>query len=588
MDLAMSTINIVQQLGRLLRSALVPVALMGVSSAWGQVTVTTTTELVNAVNSGVPGTAISVAAGVYELPSTLRLKNGMSIIGAGAGQTIIRNAPTFHFPAAAWYDADVNFEFSNPNAYLIDLGRDQANLTVRDMTLSGPQVYGGIHYIACNNVTISGVEFINFRWSGIRGFIGDNISITNNRFLDAGGQTVNPDGSFGSTGGSLFISYMGLSLINNNRFERSGTRAGNVFGVKGREFRNTRISNNTIRCDFAIELPFENDYYVDIENNFLDGVISVPRYAGGLLPPTGANPYTFRIRNNYFTKSYSIEGPHNGMIVERNVFDFPVDSDYGNLFSTFDPGSETPAAPGPLNFNNNIVINPGRGVFWSDAVWNNLSFTNNHIQANEIVPSQYPEGLFSFRDSSPAMGGQLTNYNAITIASNKVEIFGQPRNLIRYSSAYAANISNNELINVADAGTMTNPQTGATRGLVAPLIFNVGVNGEFPVNGAAFLARASPGFCPGATRCSPADIARDDGAPLPPLGPCDGGITNNGVTEGDYNLFFARFFDSDLAVDIANDDGTPLPPFGPLTTNNGVTEGDYNLFFSIFFDGCAF
>jgi len=60
------------------------------------------------------------------------------------------------------------------------------------------------------------------------------------------------------------------------------------------------------------------------------------------------------------------------------------------------------------------------------------------------------------------------------------------------------------------------------------------------------------------------------------------------VTEGDYNLFFTRFFDSDLAVDIANDDGSPLPPFGTLTTNNGVTEGDYNLFFSIFFDGCAF
>ncbi len=89
-----------------------------------------------------------------------------------------------------------------------------------------------------------------------------------------------------------------------------------------------------------------------------------------------------------------------------------------------------------------------------------------------------------------------------------------------------------------------------------------------------------------APRCNPADIANDDGSPLPPNGPAGG--VNNGVTEGDYNLFFARFFDSDLAVDIANDDGSPLPPFGPLATNNGVTEGDYNLFFSIFFDGCAF
>ena len=89
-----------------------------------------------------------------------------------------------------------------------------------------------------------------------------------------------------------------------------------------------------------------------------------------------------------------------------------------------------------------------------------------------------------------------------------------------------------------------------------------------------------------APRCNPADIAYDDGTPLPPIGAPTG--TNNGVTEGDYNLFFAQFFDANAAVDIANDDGSPLPPFGPLTTNNGVTEGDYNLFFSIFFDGCAF
>ncbi|MBX9736402.1 MAG: immunoglobulin domain-containing protein, partial [Phycisphaerales bacterium] len=89
-------------------------------------------------------------------------------------------------------------------------------------------------------------------------------------------------------------------------------------------------------------------------------------------------------------------------------------------------------------------------------------------------------------------------------------------------------------------------------------------------------------------KCNPADIAVDNGAPLPPLGPCDPNLVNNGVTEGDYNLFFATFFDAGAACDIANDDGSPLPPFGALATNNGVTEGDYNLFFSIYFDGCAF
>ncbi len=91
-------------------------------------------------------------------------------------------------------------------------------------------------------------------------------------------------------------------------------------------------------------------------------------------------------------------------------------------------------------------------------------------------------------------------------------------------------------------------------------------------------------------RCSPADIAFDDGLALPPFGPPCG--INNGVTEGDYNLFFASFFAAGAACDIADDTGQALPPFGgggiPPFVNNGITEGDYNLFFGLFFDGCGF
>ncbi|MBX9736372.1 MAG: immunoglobulin domain-containing protein [Phycisphaerales bacterium] len=96
----------------------------------------------------------------------------------------------------------------------------------------------------------------------------------------------------------------------------------------------------------------------------------------------------------------------------------------------------------------------------------------------------------------------------------------------------------------------------------------------------------------GNPRCNPADIAYDTGEPLPPIGPTGPSLVNNGVTEGDYNLFFANFFDANPVCDIAADAGEPLPPFGnggidPFV-NNGVTEGDYNVFFSIFFSGCAF
>jgi len=101
------------------------------------------------------------------------------------------------------------------------------------------------------------------------------------------------------------------------------------------------------------------------------------------------------------------------------------------------------------------------------------------------------------------------------------------------------------------------------------------------VGGVDALVRVSPPRPPEGARCSPADIADDEGTALPSPG------VNNGVTEGDYNAFFSWFFDALPACDIAADDATPLPPFGePTAPNNGVTEADYNLFFGRFFDGC--
>jgi|GEM_PF-2142441 len=103
-----------------------------------------------------------------------------------------------------------------------------------------------------------------------------------------------------------------------------------------------------------------------------------------------------------------------------------------------------------------------------------------------------------------------------------------------------------------------------------------------------------------APRCNGADIAYDDGLFLPRAEIVDGTngtpaipgpftSTNNGVTEADYNVFFANFFDANPVTDIANDDGSSrIPTPAPNTvTNNGVTEGDYNFFFAIFFDGCS-
>ncbi len=119
-------------------------------------------------------------------------------------------------------------------------------------------------------------------------------------------------------------------------------------------------------------------------------------------------------------------------------------------------------------------------------------------------------------------------------------------------------------------------------------------------SGAALIRIPLPSTVVFPARCNGADIAYDNGDFLPRAEIVDGtngtpaipgpfGGVNNGVTEADYNVFFANFFDANAVADIANDDGTSRVPTPAPTTvvNNGVTEGDYNYFFSVFFDGCS-
>ncbi len=75
------------------------------------------------------------------------------------------------------------------------------------------------------------------------------------------------------------------------------------------------------------------------------------------------------------------------------------------------------------------------------------------------------------------------------------------------------------------------------------------------------------------------DIADDSGSPLPRNAAPT--AVNNGVTEGDYNLFFRAVFSDDLDfalyADVADDAGLAGP-------NGRITEGDYNFFIRRYFE----
>jgi nitrous oxidase accessory protein len=431
--------------------------------------VTNVTDLVNAVNYGQPDTTVHVGAGTFQLTAPLRPKSGMVIKGAGVGSTIITHAPSWAPSTATLPDPEVSTSGLDSNAYLFSLPAGNQRIEISHMTLRGPQLHGAIFSNNNDDCRYHHLLIDDFLWCGIRTFSMDRGKIHDCEFINAGGtwSNGNPGTNGGISGGAMFVTWMAATEIWNNRITRTKTgRQYEFYGVKGRQGRGSRIHHNTIHVNFSIEFAHENDHNMEIDHNVLRGVISVPKYAGGSLPSSGV---TFHIHHNYFTTSYAIEFVRNGIFIHDNLFNFSTTSDGGNLISGF--GSAATAGPG--SFYNNLVKNPGRGVYWVNEVYNNMMFRNNHVIANTTATPR-TEGLFGFNSAC--------NFSTITIKDNIIECIGQTRPLVRNSASNTARIENNTLINVSGTGNYANPNTGARRGPVARLYFGCGVNSESTVD----------------------------------------------------------------------------------------------------------
>lgn len=428
--------------------------------------------------------------GTFDIAKTVKVNTAnVTFKGAGQGGTILKNASSFKVGRKGLPDEETVFDSINQNAYLFSLNDAANNVSFMAMSLRGPHIHGAIVSGYNQGLAVKGVELKNFLWSAIRLFSVEDATLHNNVFIDAGGQSK---GNSGITGGSIFATYLKNSEIYNNKISKSRQRESNVYGIKGREFRNTRIYNNTINTNFAIELPFENDRFVEINHNYLNGAVSVPKFSGGNVPEDGVS---FHIHHNYFTRSYSLEWARNGAEVNHNVFVFDPEKDGGNLISNF--GSEP--ANGPTKFHNNLIVNPGRGVVWNEGIYNNFSFYNNEVIANQTKTPR-KAGLFGFHEK--------TDFSTIVIKNNLIKVNGISRPLMRNQASYGAVIENNQLVNISDTNKFNNRGTGASRGLSEPLAFQVGVDGEFSVNSqeissaAESARRAQAKWSPGAMLAS--------------------------------------------------------------------------------------
>ena len=417
---------------------------------------------------------IRLPAGTVTLDQTVTLSaDDIRIEGQGADRTTIEGTWT----AGPVEDAEVKADTLDASAHLLDLA-EHDGLTIADATLSGADLHGAILGLDSDQLTLSGLTFDDFAWSAVRLFKVDDVVIEGNAFVDAGGRR---DGDSGPTGGGIFGTYVTNAEVANNTFSKSADFDTNFYGVKGRQWRDSSIHHNTIDTNFAIEFPFENDEGVDISYNVLDGVVSVPKYAGGPELDVGES---FHVHHNYFTRSYSIEGLRNGLLVEKNAFVFDPEKDVGNLFSAF--GGDNPKAPGPYVFQENLVIDPGRGLFWSDPGHDDVTIASNHVVANTTATPR--------TDGLVGLNASRTDLTTLAIVDNVIEVYGQERGLVRNdASGELATIENNRLVGIDDTDRYANPQTGAPQGLTEALVFDAGAYGAFAVDSDALLADARPG-----------------------------------------------------------------------------------------------
>ena len=157
------------------------------------------------------------------------------------------------------------------------------------------------------------------------------------------------------------------------------------------------------------------------------------------------------------------------MEVSHNLFDFTVEDDVGHVICNFGKAK----VPGPIWFHNNLVKNPGRGIMWTHGPHDNIEIYNNHIISDTTTRK---DGFFGIEKS--------TNFKTVVIKNNIIEnTEKKPRPLLRNDQSYGAKIENNLLKNVSDTDKYKNPETGEKQGLVEPLKFKCGVNGEYTVDG---------------------------------------------------------------------------------------------------------
>ncbi len=313
---------------------------------------------------------IQLGPGRFVAQRTARPKSGVTIAGT---QRDGENATTL-IAASDWplckdpRKGDISGEF----LIAVHKKRGKAeNVTVRHLTLASDpahRITGAVLVRGARHGSLHHLHVRDFRWSGIRLEHSSDLDVHHSRLHNAATD------KFGWHGGAIRTRWIKHSAIHHNRIS-SDEHGGGGYGYKAGGHEGVRIHHNhfDIHRGFAIESAHENEYGVEVDHNFANRCISIPKGGQGADPNERGYPYSFWIHHNVLTDSYTIEGPRNHLLFERNYV--PIAKPNGRVY-THHGGKNH----GPIWIRHNVITGVDRAFVWmNQGLAENIRVYNNTV-----------------------------------------------------------------------------------------------------------------------------------------------------------------------------------------------------------------
>jgi hypothetical protein len=377
---------------------------------------------------------ILLGPGTFVAQRTARPPSGVTIVGLTAVDPASGKSTASRIIAAKdWPLADKITDMGPEDEYLIDLRRVQG-VTIRDLTLCGdPErpITGAIHVRDGDRIVLQDLTVRDFRWNGLALQHSQRLLVERCLIENASLDRLHYHG------GLIRTRWIKDSQVQHNRIV--ATR-GAGYGYKGGGHEGVRLHRNWIQVvsEFAIESAHENEYGLEIDQNYLNRCVSVPKGGQGDDPNKRGFEYSVWIHNNLMTDSYAVEGPRNHLRLSRNYI--RCEKTGGRIY-THHGGNNR----GPIWIHHNVVENADRAF-----VWMNEGLAENiHVYNNTVTFAEAGDRAGSILG---AWSGERLNDWIVT---NNVFIApeSQPRKLLPAERGVPDKISasNNWLINITGA-----------------------------------------------------------------------------------------------------------------------------------------